>query len=45
MGPEQVSFITGGTGLTNLFTLNEIKFSRFMKEFNELLKQYDYIIV
>lgn len=43
-GPEQVSFITGGTGLTNLFTLDETKFSRFMTEFNEVLKQYDYII-
>lgn len=43
-GPEQVSFITGGTGLTNLFTLDETKFSRFMAEFNEFLKQYDYII-
>ena len=23
IGPEQVSIITGGTGLTNLFTLDE----------------------
>ena len=44
IGPEQVSIITGGTGLTNLFTLDETKFSRFMEEFNEFLKQYDYII-
>ncbi len=44
IGPEQVSIITGGTGLTNLFTLDEAKFSRFMEEFNKLLKQYDYII-
>ncbi len=44
IGPEQVAFITGGTGLTNLFTLDETKFSRFMMEFNEFLKQYDYII-
>lgn len=44
IGPEQVAFITGGTGLTNLFTLDEMKFSRFMEEFNEFLKQYDYII-
>lgn len=44
IGPEQVSVITGGTGLTNLFTLDEMKFSRFMGEFNEFLKHYDYII-
>lgn len=43
-GPEQISFITGGTGLTRLFTLDETRFSRFMVEFNEFLKQYDYII-
>lgn len=43
-GPQQVSFITGGTGLTNLFTLDETSFSRFMNEFNELLKQFDYIM-
>lgn len=44
VGPEQVAYITGGTGLTNLFTLDERKFSRFTEEFNEFLKRYDYII-
>lgn len=44
VGPEQISYITGGTGLSNLFTLDEKKFSRFMEEFNELLNRYDYII-
>ncbi|WP_245979971.1 MinD/ParA family protein [Peribacillus asahii] len=43
-GPEQISIITGGTGLTNLFSLSEVNFSRFMEEFNELLNQYDYIL-
>lgn len=44
VGPEKISIITGGTGLTNLFTLDETKFSRFMEELNEFLKCYDYII-
>lgn len=44
IGPENISIITGGTGLTNLFKLDEPKFLRFMGEFNEFLKEYDYII-
>lgn len=44
IGPENISIITGGTGLTNLFKLDETKFSRFIGEFNEFLKEYDYII-
>ena len=43
-GPEGISIITGGTGLTHLFTLDEEKFSRFQEEFLSLLKRFDYIV-
>ena len=43
-GPEQISVITGGTGLTHLFTLDEDKYARFTEEFGSLLESYDYIL-
>lgn len=43
-GPEQLSIITGGTGLTKLFSMDEIKLSHFMEELNEFLSHYDFII-
>ncbi|CAH0346172.1 MinD/ParA family protein [Bacillus sp. CECT 9360] len=43
-GPENVSVIAGGTGLTKLFELEEQLFDRFLEEFNGLLGDYDYII-
>lgn len=43
-GPERISIITGGTGLTNLFSLDEEKFARFNDEFGSMLERYDYIL-
>ena len=43
-GPENTSIIAGGTGLTNLFTLDDELFNRFTDQFNELLYEYDYIL-
>ncbi|MED3688839.1 MinD/ParA family protein [Peribacillus butanolivorans] len=43
-GPESISIITGGTGLTSLFSLDENKFMRFNEEFSLLLTDYDYIL-
>lgn len=43
-GPERISVITGGTGLTNLFSLDVDKFARFNEEFSSLLENYDYIL-
>lgn len=43
-GPENVSVIAGGTGLTKLFELDEPMFDRFLEEFNCLLHEYEYII-
>ncbi|MGE7766404.1 MinD/ParA family protein [Peribacillus sp. NPDC096540] len=43
-GPESISIITGGTGLTSHFSLDENKFMRFNEEFSLLLANYDYIL-
>lgn len=43
-GPGNISVITGGTGMTNLFSLDEDKYTRFNEEFSLLLANYDYIL-
>lgn len=43
-GPENISFISGGTGLTNLFSMNEEQFDHFLSEFSIVQKEFDYII-
>lgn len=43
-GPGNISIITGGTGMTNLFSLDEDKYNRFNEEFSLLLANYDYIL-
>ncbi|PJN87159.1 MinD/ParA family protein [Bacillus sp. mrc49] len=43
-GPGNISIITGGTGLLNLFSLDEVKFARFNEEFSSLMANYDYIL-
>ncbi|PLT34195.1 MinD/ParA family protein [Bacillus sp. V5-8f] len=43
-GPENISVIAGGTGLTKLFDLDQSQFDSFLEEFNSLLHKYDYII-
>ncbi|MFD6207223.1 MinD/ParA family protein [Peribacillus sp. NPDC060253] len=43
-GPGNISIITGGTGLTNLFSLDEESYTRFNEEFISLLANYDYIL-
>ena len=43
-GPNNLSFISGGTGLTNLFSMNEQQFQRFTDGFSELQMDYDYIV-
>lgn len=43
-GPGNISIITGGTGMTNLFSLDEDKYTRFNEEFSLLLANYDYIL-
>ena len=43
-GPAGLSYISGGTGLTNLFSMNNRQFERFTNEFTIIQSEYDYII-
>ncbi|MFV8827169.1 MinD/ParA family protein [Alkalihalobacterium sp. APHAB7] len=43
-GPENVSFVSGGSGFTQLFKLNEQKFGRFVTQLESLMSHFDYII-
>ncbi|WP_456275479.1 MinD/ParA family protein [Bacillus sp. AK128] len=43
-GPEGVSYISGGTGLTNLFTLDAEKLEYLLTLLERLSLQYDYIL-
>lgn len=43
-GPEQLSFIAGGTGLSSMFQLNPRKLSRFLQQLELINGNYDYII-
>ncbi|MGE7877073.1 MinD/ParA family protein [Peribacillus muralis] len=43
-GSGDISIITGGTGLMNLFSLDEGKYARFNEEFSSLMANYDYIL-
>jgi len=44
-GPENIDFISGGSGLTKLFKLSPLKFERFIQQMESLYYQYDYIIL
>ncbi|BDG35160.1 MinD/ParA family protein [Saccharococcus caldoxylosilyticus] len=43
-GPDNISFIAGGTGLTNIFTMDEEKVDYFLTELQSVSAQYDYLI-
>ncbi|HZH62329.1 MAG TPA: MinD/ParA family protein [Metabacillus sp.] len=43
-GPNGLDYIPGGTGLGDIFSLNEEKFQRFLQQLGLLFKLYDYII-
>lgn len=43
-GPGGITFIAGGSGLTSLFELDAIKFSYFIRQLEQLDRQFDYII-
>ena len=44
-GPEDIHFISGGSGFTNIFKLNEVKFNRFIQQMEHLQNKFDYIIL
>jgi flagellar biosynthesis protein FlhG len=43
-GPENISFIAGGTGLANIFTMDEEKVDFFLTQLQSVSEQYDYLI-
>ncbi|EMT46882.1 MULTISPECIES: MinD/ParA family protein [Anoxybacillus] len=43
-GPENLSFIAGGTGLTDIFHMDEQKVQYFIEQLQLVSEQYDYII-
>ncbi len=43
-GSNQLSYISGGTGLSGLFKLDEQKFTYFVDQMNDILPEYDFLI-
>lgn len=43
-GPNNLSYIAAGNGLSDFFTLNDTKKDYFLDQYNELVQLYDYII-
>jgi flagellar biosynthesis protein FlhG len=43
-GPENLSFIAGGTGLAKIFTMNQEKVNYFIDQLQSVSHEYDYMI-
>lgn len=43
-GPNGLSYIAGGSSLIDIFTMNEHDFSFFYEQYNDAIKQFDYIL-
>jgi flagellar biosynthesis protein FlhG len=43
-GPEQLSYIAGGTGISSIFELSSDKVERLISELGKLLEAYDYVV-
>ncbi|HEY4601574.1 MAG TPA: MinD/ParA family protein [Cerasibacillus sp.] len=43
-GPNGLSFIAGGSGLLDIFSMNEQDFSFFYEEYSQAVRQFDYIL-
>lgn len=43
-GPGSLTYIAGGSGLTDFFQLNDDRFDYFLSQFDQIAKNYDYII-
>ncbi|WLR46933.1 MinD/ParA family protein [Halobacillus litoralis] len=44
LGPQSLSYIAGGSGLSHIFELDQEKFAYFQSEFEELSQSFDYIL-
>lgn len=43
-GPQDLSYIAAGSGLTDMFKMDESKFNYFLEQLDELITDFDYII-
>lgn len=43
-GPHNLSYIAAGSGLADIFSMDEEKFQYFLGEFKKLINSYDYIL-
>lgn len=43
-GPANLNYISGGTGFTEFFKMNQTAIDHFLREFQKLKSMYDYII-
>jgi flagellar biosynthesis protein FlhG len=43
-GPNDISYIAGGTGMSSIFELSSERVERLLAEFSDILQSYDYII-
>ncbi|GEN54127.1 MinD/ParA family protein [Halobacillus faecis] len=44
LGPESLPYIAGGSGLSHIFELDQVKFTYFQDEYEKLSKSFDYIL-
>ncbi|RDW19500.1 cobyrinic acid a,c-diamide synthase [Oceanobacillus arenosus] len=44
LGPKNLGFIAGGSGVSEFFSLDEEKKEHFYHQYNEVIRMYDYII-
>ncbi|MFC4320163.1 MinD/ParA family protein [Litchfieldia salsa] len=42
--PDQLSYISGGTGLSSLFNLDKEKFNYFVNQMHDIMPEYNYLI-
>src|SRR5690625_7882495 len=43
-GPKDLAYIAGGSGLTNIFTMDDEKVNLFLQEYEKISHLYDYIL-
>ncbi|MCA0969122.1 MinD/ParA family protein [Halobacillus litoralis] len=43
-GPENLSYIAGGSGLSDVFQLDQAKFKHFQSQFESILTSFDFIL-
>ncbi|MFG6115100.1 MinD/ParA family protein [Halobacillus sp. MO56] len=43
-GPESLTYIAGGSGLSDFFQLDDTRFEYFLSQFDQIAKDYEYII-